>query len=119
MGKTMGINELRFKNFCVWSWPHNKVAFVNSCLDVSSYVWATFHDIKLLIDGHRISEWINLLQYSCKWKKRTKISPNGGMYQNLMHALWFVQISYTFLGVVIWNLMLKAHSELLVIVICL
>jgi hypothetical protein len=86
MEKTMGINELCFKNFFVWSWPHNKIAFVNSCLDVSSYAWATFHDIKLLIDRHRISEWISLLQYSCRWKKTTKFSPNGGMYQNSMHA---------------------------------
>jgi len=61
MEKTMDINELCFKNFYVWSWPHNKVAFVNSCLDVSSYASATFHNIKLLIDKRRISEWINLV----------------------------------------------------------
>jgi hypothetical protein len=119
MEKTMGINELCFKNFYVWPWPHNKVAFVNGCLHVSSYAWTTFHSIKLLIDGHRVSEWISLLQYSCKWKKTTKFSPNGGMYQNLMHALWFLQFSCILLRVVIWNLKLKAHNELLVIVICL
>jgi hypothetical protein len=37
----------------------------------------------------------------------------------LMHALWFLQFSCILLGVVIWKLKLKAHSELLVIVICL